>query len=275
MIFRAESPAICAAGGGIAKKAGAALGLELLLGTAVPAISPVALQEKATAEGRTGGAPIEARDRFSCDWSTRPSDERVWASLGIAISSPSREAARTPRVSALVFLAPPNRTREMSADEFVHAEAHRARPPIGIVPLEIERALPCNELAQCVDDEAIGAARFSCKGVDDDGVAFAAFLAAQPRAAFDPLLRQGLGRQRPAEEPSNPSILINDEEKVSAGDLIEEHLRPFTELKLGESRLSAEKLDRQAQGGRRVFRPPRAEDGVIFRPRSLPGIMRS
>lgn len=87
-------------------------------------------------------------------------------------------------------------------------------------------ALARKELAHRVDDDAIDAGRVGCKGVDDHAVAPAALLVVQFRAAFDPLFRQGLARQRQPEEPSDPSILIDDEEKVSASDLIEEGLRP-------------------------------------------------
>ena len=159
----------------------------------------------------------------------------------------------------------------MTCDEIIYAEAHWPSPAVAIMAFKIKRASFRKESSHRVDDEAIGADRVGREGVDDDAVALAAFVVAQPRAAFDPLLRQGLGRQRPAEEPSDPSILIDDEEKVSAGDLIEEDLRPFAELKSGEGRLLAEKLDRQAQGGRRVLRPPRAEAEVVFRPLSVGG----
>ena len=157
----------------------------------------------------------------------------------------------------------------MTADELVHAQTSRPRPAVRIVALEVKGALACKELAHRVDDETIGAARFSRKGVDDDAVAFVAFVAPQARAAFNPLLRQGLVRQGPAEEPSDPSILIDDEEKMSAGDLIEEHLRPFAELKFGEGRLLAEKFHRHAQSSCRFFRPPRAEAKVVFGPASI------
>ena len=159
----------------------------------------------------------------------------------------------------------------MIGDEIVHVETRRPRPAVRIMALEVEGPLACKELTHRVDDEAIGANRVGRKGVDDDAVALAAFFVAQPGAAFDPLLRQDLGGQRPAEEPSDPSILIDDEEKVSASDLIEEHLRPFAELEFGEGWLLAEKLDRQAQGGCRVFWSPRAEDGVVLRPPPLYG----
>jgi hypothetical protein len=79
----------------------------------------------------------------------------------------------------------------MSGDEFVHREAHWTSPSVGIVPLEIERALAGKELAHRVDDEAIGAARVGREGVDDDAIALAALIVAQPGAAFDPLARDG------------------------------------------------------------------------------------
>ena len=167
--------------------------------------------------------------------------------------------------------APADGARKVAGDEFVHAEARRPRPAVRIMAFKVEGALVCKELAHRVDNEAIGANRIGRKGVDDDAVALAAFVVAQPRAAVDPLLRQSLGRQRPTQEPSDPSVLIDDKEKVSASDLIEEHLRPFAELKFGEGRLLAEKLDRQAQGGRGVFRSPGAQAEFVFRPPAVGG----
>src|ERR1700674_1222446 len=102
--------------------------------------------------------------------------------------------------------------------------------------------------------------RVGCPGVDDDAVSLAAFLVAQRRAPFDPLLRQVLMGQRPTEEPMDPSMLIDDEEIMSAIDLADEHLRPFAELELGEDRLFYQELDCQAQGSRPAFGFPCAQD---------------
>src|SRR5580704_19306310 len=99
----------------------------------------------------------------------------------------------------------------MAGDEVVHVKAHWPRPAVAIMAFEVEGTFVREEPAHRIDDEAIRGARFRRKGVDNDAVARATFIVAQPGAAFDPLLCQGLRRQRPTEEPLDSTILIDDE----------------------------------------------------------------
>ena len=129
----------------------------------------------------------------------------------------------TLRLDAAIHVAPVHVTREMAGDEVVHVEPRWPRPAVTIMAFEVEGALVRDKVADRIDQEAIGGARFGRKGIDDDAVAFTALIVAQPGAALDPLFRQSPGRDRPAEEPLDPAIRIDDEEEVSAGDLIEEN----------------------------------------------------
>ena len=147
---------------------------------------------------------------------------------------------------------PRSRTREMARDKIGRGKTHRPRPAVSVVSFEIEGALIFDKLAPCVDHEAMDTKRIGCPGVEDDAVSLSALLLAQPRAAFDPFLRQSLLRQRPTEKPLDPLMLIDDKAEMSAIDLSDKHLRPFAERKLGEGWLFPQVFDSQAQGNRRV-----------------------
>ena len=156
-------------------------------------------------------------------------------------------------IASVGFFAQLQVTGEVAGDEAVHVEAYWPRPAVAIVPFEVKRALVREQPSHRVDNKVFDVGRFRGEGVHDGAVTLSTFVVAKPSTAFDPFLRQVLARQRPAEEAPNRLILVDHEEKVAAGDLIEEDLRPFAELKSGEGGASClEIFDRQSQCGGRV-----------------------
>ena len=114
------------------------------------------------------------------------------------------------------------RTRQMARHELRCRKPYRPRPPIGIVPLEIERALAFDDFAAGVDHKSMDARQLRRPYVEDHTVPCPALLVTQPGAALHPLLRQTLLCQRPSKKSLDLLMLIDDEIIMTAIDLTDE-----------------------------------------------------